>query len=202
MRGQGGGFGAAEVLIRREDLDARVDELAAQIVRDRGHSPDPLLLVGVLKGSTLFLADLTRALHIEVAVDFMSISSYQGGLTQSGVVRIVKDLDEDIVGRDVLIVEDIVDTGLTLNYLRRTLLERRPRSLRTVTLLDKTARRIVPVELEYSGFRIPDVFVVGYGLDFQGRYRNVPDILAVTDLGRLVNDPLLLVGDVFASHSG
>ncbi len=200
--GRGGTLGgAAEMLIARGDLDARVGELASQIASDRDHRSDPLLLIGVLKGSTLFLADLMRALHMEVAVDFMSISSYQEGVVQSGVVRIVKDLDEDIVGRDVLIVEDIVDTGLTLNYLRRTLSERRPRSLRAVTLLDKSARRIVPVELEFSGFEIPDVFVVGYGLDFQGRYRNVPDILAVTDLGRLINDPLLLVGDVFTSRA-
>lgn len=193
--------GAAEVLIARGDLGRRVGELASAIIRDRDPRSEPLLLIGVLKGSTLFLADLMRALHVEVAVDFMSISSYQEGVVQSGVVRIVKDLDEDIAGRDVLIVEDIVDTGLTLNYLRRALSERRPRSLRAVTLLDKTARRIVPVELEYSGFEIPDVFVVGYGLDFQGRYRNVPDILAVTDLGRLVNDPLLLAGDLFTSRA-
>lgn len=196
-RGAGVG-GAAEVLIARDELAARVEELAARITQDRGTSSGPLLLIGVLKGSSLFLADLIRALDMEVAVDFMSISSYQEGVAQSGVVRIVKDLDEDIVGRDVLIVEDIVDTGLTLNYLRRTLSDRGPRSLRAVTLLDKTARRIVPVQLEYSGFEIPDVFVVGYGLDLQGRYRNLPDILAVTDLGRLINDPLLLVGDVFA----
>jgi hypoxanthine phosphoribosyltransferase len=202
MAGRGGSLGgAAERLITRDELAIRVGELAAQIVRDRDSSSHPLLLIGVLKGSTLFLADLMRALHMEVAVDFMSISSYQEGVVQSGVVRIVKDLDEDIADRDVLIVEDIVDTGLTLNYLRRTLSERGPRSLRTVTLLDKTARRIVPVQLEYSGFEIPDVFVVGYGLDFQGRYRNVPDILAVTDLGRLINDPLLLAGDAFAART-
>ena len=127
----------------------------------------------------------------------MSISSYSPGGEQSGIVRIVKDLDCDISGRDVLIVEDIVDTGLTLNYLRKTLGERRPSSLRTVALLNKTARRIVPVPVEYTGFEVPDVFVVGYGLDFQGLYRNYPDILSVTDLPRLANDPMLLVDPLF-----
>ena len=157
----------------------------------------PLLMVSVLKGSTMFLADLVRRVHLDVAVDFMSISSYSEG-EHSGVVRIVKDLDADVSGRDVLIVEDIVDTGLTLNYLRTTLAQRSPRSLRAVTLLDKLARRIVPVELEFSCFEVPDVFVIGYGLDFQGLYRNVPEILAVTDLPRLVNDPSLLGGVVFS----
>jgi hypoxanthine phosphoribosyltransferase len=127
----------------------------------------------------------------------MSISSYSASLSPSGVVRIVKDLDDEIEGRDVVIVEDIVDTGLTLTYLRRALGERRPRSLSAVTLLDKAARRIVPVELEYRGFEIPDVFVVGYGLDFMGRYRNVPELLSVSDLARLANDPDLLVDSLF-----
>lgn len=155
------------------------------------------MLVGVLKGSTLFLADLVRALEIEVEIDFISISSYSQTGTSAGVVRIVKDLEADIGGRDVVIVEDIVDTGLTLNYLRRTLSERQPASLRAVTLLDKAARRIVPVELEHSGFEIPDAFVVGYGLDFQGLYRNVPEILAVKDIAKLANDPMLLVEHLF-----
>jgi hypoxanthine phosphoribosyltransferase len=155
------------------------------------------MLVGVLKGSTLFLADLLRELDIEVEVDFISISSYSQKGGSSGVVRIVKDLESDIGGRNVVIVEDIVDTGLTLNYLRRTLGERSPASLRAITLLDKAARRIVPVELEHSGFEIPDVFVVGYGLDFQGLYRNVPDILAVKDIAKLANDPMLLVEHLF-----
>ena len=155
------------------------------------------MLIGVLKGSTLFLADLVRALDIQVEIDFISISSYSQKGGSAGVVRIVKDLEADIGGRDVLIVEDIVDTGLTLNYLRRTLAERKPASLRAVTLLDKAARRIVPVELEHSGFEIPDAFVVGYGLDFQGLYRNVPEILAVKDIARLANDPMLLVEHLF-----
>ena len=188
---------ATDVLIAPLELDARVRTLASQIADEYVRSERPPILVGVLKGSTLFLADLVRALPIDVELDFMSISSYPDARGQSGVVRILKDLDCDITDRDVLLVEDIVDTGLTLTYLRRTLGERRPRSLRTVALLDKLARRIVPVPLEYSGFEIPDVFVIGYGLDFQGRYRNISQILAVQDVARLANDPLLLVGSLF-----
>ncbi|HEV3471951.1 MAG TPA: hypoxanthine phosphoribosyltransferase [Actinomycetota bacterium] len=185
----------AESLISRRELAARATELGAEI--SAYYSDSVPILVSVLKGSALFLADLVRAISRPVEIDFMSISSYQSGSAQSGVVKIVKDLDLDISGREVLVVEDIVDTGLTLNYLRRTLEERGPASLRAVTLLDKSARRIVPVPLEWRGFEIPDVFVVGYGLDFQGRYRNVPELLAVKDLARLANEPLLLVGSLF-----
>ncbi len=188
---------ASEVLISPFELTARVRALASEIAGAYAGGQRPPILVGVLKGSTLFLADLVRALPIDVELDFMSISSYADARGQSGVVRILKDLDCDVTDRDVLLVEDIVDTGLTLSYLRRTLTERGPRSLKTVTLLDKLARRIVPVPLEYSGFEIPDVFVIGYGLDFQGRYRNVSQILAVQDVARLANDPLLLVGSLF-----
>jgi hypoxanthine phosphoribosyltransferase len=148
------------------------------------------VLVCVLKGSSLFLADVVRAAGIDLAVDFMSISAYGDPETHSGVVRIVKDLETDIGGRDVLIIEDIVDTGLTLTYLLRTLGARGPRSLRTATLLDKSVRRIVPVPIEYVGFEIPDVFVIGYGLDFQGLFRNLPDIYAVHDLEALGRDPI------------
>jgi hypoxanthine phosphoribosyltransferase len=184
-------------LITRAELARKTDELGTQLAATfRGDRPP--VAISILKGSTLFLADLTRAMGIDLEVEFMSITAYAETRSHSGVVRIVKDLDTDISGRDVLIVEDIVDTGLTLTYLRRTLGQRLPRSLRTVTLLDKSARRIIPVELEYSGFEIPDVFVVGYGLDFQGRYRNVPDILAVRDLARLANDPLLLAAEVYS----
>jgi hypoxanthine phosphoribosyltransferase len=188
---------AAEVLITRAELARRTSELAAEVSAWYGDGVDPPVLIGVLKGSTLFLADLLRAMSVDAAVDFMSISAYNAAAPQSGIVRIVKDLEQDIGGRDVVIVEDIVDTGLTLTYLRKALGERGPRSLRAVTLLDKAVRRIVPVELEHSGFEIPDVFVVGYGLDFQGRYRNVPDILAVRDLARLANNPSLLVPLLF-----
>ena len=180
-------------LISEKQLRRRVAALGAEIARAYADLPESLVVVGVLKGSTLFLADLLRAIRLDAEIDFIAISSYaQDPNALSGVVAIVKDLDRDITGRDVLLVEDIVDTGLTLNYLRRSLLEREPRSLATVALLDKTARRIVPVPIEYRGFEIPDVFVVGYGLDFQGRYRNLRAILAVSDLARLANEPRLL----------
>lgn len=188
---------AAEMLITSHELAARVSALGTELTRAYAGSAQPPVLISVLKGATFFLADLIRAMDVDVMVDFMSISPYG----QSGVVRIVKDLEADISGRDVLIVEDIVDTGLTLNYLRKALAERSPSSLRAVTLLDKPARRIVPVELEHAGFEIPDVFVVGYGLDFQGLYRNLSDILAVRDLARMANDPLVLVDDLFGSRT-
>ncbi|MGH2733970.1 MAG: hypoxanthine phosphoribosyltransferase [Actinomycetota bacterium] len=183
----------AEVLVTASDLRDGIGRLADELSDLYQSAAAPPVLIGVLKGSTLFLADLVRAMDLDVEVDFMSISSYG----ESGVVRIVKDLDRDIGGRDVIIVEDIVDTGLTLNYLRKALLQRGPASLRAVTLLDKLARRIVPVPLEHRVFEIPDVFVVGYGLDFQGLYRNSADILAVLDLAKLANDPLMLVGQLF-----
>jgi hypoxanthine phosphoribosyltransferase len=189
----------AEILIDSARLEARIRELAVELGEEL-KGDEPPVLVGILKGSTLFLADLVRCLTVDVIVDFMSISSYSSG--GSGVVRIVKDLDEDVAGKDVVVVEDIVDTGLTLNYLRRTLEARGARSLRTVTLLDKAARRIVPVPVEHVGFEIPDVFVVGYGLDFQGRYRNLSDILAVKDIARLANDPAALVATTFGDPPG
>lgn len=186
----------SEVLIDGAGLTARVDAIAAELAADLAGGQDPPLLVGVLKGSTMFLADLARAMAIDVEIDFISISSYaEGGA--SGVVRIVKDLESDIAGRDVVLVEDIVDTGLTLTYLRRSLNQRGPRTLCAVTLLDKTVRRIVPVAVEHRGFEIDDVFVVGYGMDFQGRYRNVAEILAVRDIARLANDPNLLMDGLF-----
>lgn len=187
----------AEVLVTRAALRDRIDALAKEILSSLSGTRPPVA-ISILKGSTLFMADLARSMDADLEIDFMSISSYgtQGG---SGVVRIIKDLDTDISDRDVLIVEDIVDTGFTLTYLRRTLLERGPRSLQTVTLLDKVARRIVPVALEHKGFEIPDVFVVGYGMDFQGRYRNVPEILSVKDLARLANNPRTLSESLFGT---
>jgi hypoxanthine phosphoribosyltransferase len=187
---------AAELLISTVELSTRITELGAEVAAGyRGE--DPPLLVGVLKGSTMFMADLIRVLPIDVMVDFISISSYSDAGGRSGVVRILKDVETEVTDRHVLIVEDIVDTGLTLTYLRRTLKDRGARSLRTVTLLDKAARRIVPVDVEHRGFEIPDVFVVGYGLDFQGRYRNVPEVLAIKDIARLANDPELLVDQLW-----
>lgn len=185
----------AEMLIDRASLQARIRELAAELDEMFSTRPEPLF-VGVLKGSALFMADLVRAMRSTVEVDFLSISAYAGG--RGGVVRIIKDLDQSVDGRDVVIIEDIVDTGLTLNYLRQTLTQRGAASLRTVSLLDKAVRRIIPVPVELVGFEIPDVFVVGYGLDFQGLYRNVPDILAVRDIARLAGDPAALVGTLFA----
>jgi hypoxanthine phosphoribosyltransferase len=193
--------GSVEVLVPSTNLNRRVSELGLELgalLDESDHTP---LLIGVLKGSTLFLADLVRALEVDVALDFMSISAYSAGAGQSGVVRIIKDLEHDIAGRDVVIVEDIVDTGLTLAYLRRALGERNPRSVRAVTLLDKSVRRIVQVELELRGFEVPDVYVVGYGLDFMGRYRNLPDLLAVRDIARLANDPDLLVTPLWGSQA-
>ncbi len=183
----------AEVLVDRAALQRRLHELALELdeVLD---GTDPIL-VAVLKGSTMFMSDLVRRMRTPVEVDFLSITAYAGG--GGGVVRIVKDLDQSVEGRDVVIVEDIVDTGLTLNYLRNTLNQRGASSLRTVSLLDKAVRRIIPVEVEMVGFEIPDVFVVGYGLDFQGLYRNVPEILAVRDIARLANDPGALVESLF-----
>ena len=185
-----------ETLVTRDELDRRIAALADELSGSFEYD-EPPVAISILKGSTLFLADLARAMDVPLEIDFMAISSYAGSQGGSGVVRIVKDLDTDITGRDVLIVEDIVDTGFTLTYLRRTLSERGPRSLRTVTLLDKAARRIVPVPLEHKGFEIPDVFVLGYGMDFQGKYRNVPEILAVKDVARLANEPLILCDGLF-----
>lgn len=190
---------AVEVLVSRSALRERVDELGRDLAALYAGKEEPPILVSILKGSTLFLADLMRAMPIDVNVEFMAVSSYSPNGEQSGVVRIIKDLDVNVMDRDVVIVEDIVDTGLTLNYLRKTLTARSPASLRAITLIDKSVRRIVPVELEHRGFEIDDVFVVGYGLDFQGLYRNVQGLLAVRDLPRLANDPALLVASLWPS---
>lgn len=165
------------VLVERAAIARRVGELGDQISRDL--APGPFLAVVILKGAFVFAADLVRSLRIPVEVDFMAVSSYGAATKSSGVVRIVKDLDRSIEGRDVVIVEDIVDTGLTLRYLQRTLLERRPKTLRTAVFLDKASRRMVDVPVEYTGFVIPDRFVVGYGLDFDERDRQHPDVLYI-----------------------
>jgi hypoxanthine phosphoribosyltransferase len=166
------------VLIPAEDLHARVGQLGRQIRDDyAGRAP---ILVAVLKGAVVFLADLMRAIEAPCECDFIALSSYGASTRSSGIVELTKDLSNSIEGRDVLVVEDIVDTGRTLTYLLRNLETRQPGSLRVCALLDKAARREVPVSLDYVGFTIPDEFVVGYGLDYAGLYRNLPYV-AVLD---------------------
>ena len=162
------------VLFSEEQLRARVAEIAAEIDRDyAGKEP---MLISVLRGSFVFMADLTRKITLPCMVDFMAVSSYGKGTTSSGQVQITKDLSEDIAGRDILVVEDILDSGNTLSYLLKILEHRHPASIRLCTLLDKPERRVKPVEVHYSGFTIPDAFVVGYGLDYAEKYRNLPYI--------------------------
>ena len=165
---------APEILLSRFEIEQRVGELAAEIAKDyHGSTPH---LVGVLKGAWVFMADLIRHMDINVTVDFLGITSYASGTQSSGEVKITKDLDASIEGREVLIVEDILDTGRTLKYLEEVLSAHKPRSLRVVTLLDKRSRRVVPVKADYVGFEIADNFVVGYGLDLDQKYRQLPDI--------------------------
>jgi hypoxanthine phosphoribosyltransferase len=161
-----------EILIPSDRLQTRIRELGAEISRD--YKGQDLLLLAVLKGSVLFLSDLMRHIDVPHAIDFMATSSYGSGMESSGVVRILKDLDATIEGRNVLIVEDIIDTGRTLDYLVRILNARSPRSLRICALLDKVSRREVRVPVHYTGFEIPDKFVFGYGLDYAELYRNLP----------------------------
>lgn len=169
--------GIGETLIDGERLRARVVELAAEI--DRDYADGDLVLVGVLKGAVMFMADLMRYISLSCEIDFIAISSYGSSTASSGVVRILKDLDVPIAGRDVLLVEDIVDSGLTLQYLMRNLRARDPRSLQICSLLEKPERRRVDLEVRYSGFEIPDRFVVGYGLDHAQRYRNLDYVAAL-----------------------
>ena len=168
-----------ETLVNEQDLRRRVAELGEQISHD--YAGRSLLLVGVLKGAVFFLADLMRALEIPCEVDFMAVASYGSATKSSGVVRILKDLDAVIEGRDVLIVEDIVDSGLTLQYLLRNLAGRNPRSLEVCALLIKPDRRQVELTTRYVGFEIPDTFVIGYGLDHDERYRNLPYVAALKE---------------------
>ncbi len=161
------------VLITEEQVKRRVKELGEEISRD--YKGRDLVIVAVLRGAIVFLCDLIREISIPITLDFLSISSYSGQ-TQTGVVRILKDLDESIENRHVILVEDIIDTGLTLNYILKTLRARRPADIRVCALLDKKARRIVDVQIDYVGFEIPDEFVVGYGMDYDQRYRSLPFI--------------------------
>jgi hypoxanthine phosphoribosyltransferase len=163
------------ILISEEQIHERVRQLGRQISEDYSND-EPLILIGILKGSFYFLADLSRVIRVPVEIEFMQISSYGGDTKSSGNVQIPKDLDRDIKGRNVLIVEDILDTGLTLDYLLRSLATREPKTLKVCTLLDKVARRRIDVPVSYRGFEIPDEFVIGYGLDYNQAYRNLPFI--------------------------
>lgn len=163
-----------KVLIRHSAIQKRVREIARQITRDfRG---ERIHLVGVLKGACIFLSDLLRQIGLDVSVDFMSVASYGKGSKSSGEVRLIKDLDTSIEGMNVILVEDILDTGLTLHYLYRVLQQRKPKVLRIAALLDKPSRRVKDIKADYVGFEIPNEFVVGYGLDYAERYRNLQDI--------------------------
>ena len=163
-----------EVLIPSAEIEEKIRAMGERITGD--YAGERLLLVGILRGAIIVMADLMRHINLPCEIDFMDISSYGSGSSTSGVVRILKDLDEDVTGRHVLIVEDIVDTGLTLSYLRRSLLARKPTSLEICSLLSKPSRRRAELAVKYLGFEVPDEFVVGYGLDYAGAYRNLPDI--------------------------
>jgi len=163
-----------KVMFTREQIARRVEELAADISRD--FAGQSVMLVGVLKGATIFLSDLARHCRLDATFDFISVASYGDGRESSGEVRLNKDVDTPIEGKNVILVEDILDTGLTLSYLRKLFLAHQPRALKIAALLDKASRRIEPVKADYVGFVIPDEFVVGYGMDYAERYRNLPDI--------------------------
>ncbi len=163
-----------EVLLTEEEVDARIQAIGEQISRD--YQGKQVHLICVLKGGSFFLCELAKRISVPVSLDFMSVSSYGSDTKSSGVVRIVKDLDDSIKGKNVLVVEDIVDSGRTLSYLLEMLQDRGPESLRLCTLLDKPERRVIDVKADYTGFQIPDEFVVGYGLDYDQRYRNLPYI--------------------------
>ncbi|MFQ7034220.1 hypoxanthine phosphoribosyltransferase [Candidatus Borkfalkia ceftriaxoniphila] len=162
------------ILISEEQIKKRIQELAVKL--DKEYEGKRPLMVSILKGSVMFYADLLRAMSIPVEMDFMAISSYGAGAKSSGEVKLIKDLDRKIEGRDVVIVEDIIDSGYTLSYLKRMLYSRKPASVKICALLDKYARRVVPIEADFKGFDIEDEFVIGYGLDYAERYRNLPYI--------------------------
>jgi hypoxanthine phosphoribosyltransferase len=163
-----------QVLYTRQQIADRVAELGAQITHDM--NGEKLVMIGVLKGAAFFLSDLSRAIQVDATFDFVATSSYGKGQRSSGAVKLIKDLDEPVEGKNVLVVEDILDTGLTLSYLRKLFLQHRPKSLRIAALLDKPSRRIEKIEADYVGFSIPNLFVIGYGMDYAERYRNLPEI--------------------------
>ena len=168
-----------KVLLSAEEIQARVSELGAEI--DRDYPQGPIYLIAILKGAFVFLADLARAIKTPTRIEFIGISSYGRGKTSSGEVRLTKDLDATIQDFDVIVVEDIVDSGVTLSYLMQVFAQRKPKSLRIATLLDKPERRLRPVVVHYTGFKIPDEFVVGYGLDYAEDYRNLKDICILSE---------------------
>lgn len=170
-----------EVLLSEEEVNNRIKEIGAEITKD--YAGKTVHLVCVLKGGSFFMCELAKRIDLNVSLDFMSVSSYGSDTKSSGIVRIVKDLDEPLIGKDVLVVEDIVDSGRTLSYLLALLKDRHPNSIKLCTLLDKPDRRVTDVQVDYTGFQIPDVFVVGYGLDYDQVYRNLPYI------GEVVFDP-------------
>jgi hypoxanthine phosphoribosyltransferase len=167
-----------KILIRRAAIQKRVREVAHQITKD--FKGERIHLIGVLKGACIFLSDLVREINLETSIDFIAVSSYGKNKESSGQVRLIKDLDSSIEGLNVIVVEDILDTGITLTYLLRVLEQRRPKSLRIAALLDKPSRRIKEVKADYIGFKIPNDFVVGYGLDYAERYRNLKDVCILT----------------------
>lgn len=164
--------GNIEVLISRESVETRISNLARLIEKD--YAGKDLICVGLLKGSVMFMSDLIKEINMDLKIDFMKVSSYGGGTNSTGVVKILKDVDLDLTGKDVLIVEDIIDTGLTIVNVKDFLKQKNPNSIKVCTLLDKPSRRLVEVKGEYVGFEIPDEFVVGYGLDLDEKYRNIP----------------------------
>ena len=169
-----------EVMIGKEQLQRRIAELGKEISRD--YKGETILAICVLKGAVLFMSDLIRELNVETKIDFMAISSYGGSTSSSGVVRILKDLDSAIEGENLLIVEDIIDSGLTLHYLRENLLSRNPKSLKICTLLDKPERRAADIAADYTGFVVENKFIVGYGLDYNQKYRNLPYITCLEEV--------------------
>ena len=163
-----------KILLTEDQIKNKVKELGAKITND--YKDKKLLMISVLKGSVIFMSDLMRAVNLKMKIDFMSVSSYSGETKSTGVVKFLKDLDMDVKGYDVLIVEDILDSGLTLNYLKNLLIQRSPKSIKIVTLLDKAERREIDIEADYVGFKIPDEYIIGYGLDYREEYRNLPYI--------------------------
>ena len=167
-------MGKLEVLFTREQIAHRVAEMGADITRD--FDGQKIIFVAILKGASIFLADLARSIQLDATFDFMAVSSYGKGSKSTGEVQLIKDLTQSVQDKNVILVEDILDTGLTLSYLKKVLTAHQPRALRFATLLDKPSRRVLPIKADYTGFEIPDHFVVGYGMDYGERYRNLPDI--------------------------